>query len=493
MIKKRKKKTKILKYKNHLVLIIIICIFLLIIFSNKTSDNQVEIEKNIRSPKFSGTWYPGSKSSLSNNIDDYFDNVKKQDIGNINALIVPHAGYTYSGQVAAHGFYQLQDKYNKVFIIGSNHNANAPYFTFSVPNYTHYKTPLGEVRVSEITRDLLKNDLFENVKEAHETHIVEIELPFLQKKLSDFEIIPIVTGNTNFNDLKKACELISKYIDEQTLIVISSDLSHYHTYDQAVSLDTECIKNIENQDIDNVKNCEACGLSAILILLEISKSKNWKAKIIEYKNSGDVSGDKSRVVGYSSIVFYEEDISEKDKEFLIELSRKTLETYVKEKKKPNVNKELISERLLNKQGCFVTLNKNGNLRGCIGHIIPQESLYECVIENTINAAVNDRRFSQVQENELDDIEIEISALSVPEELHYESPEDLLNKLVPLKHGVILKSGFQQSTYLPQVWEQLPDKETFLSRLCIKAGISEECWKNSNTKVLTYTANVWYEN
>ena len=138
------------------------------------------------------------------------------------------------------------------------------------------------------------------------------------------------------------------------------------------------------------------------------------------------------------------------------------------------------------------LEKNHNLRGCIGHILPQESLYKCVIENAVNAAVNDRRFLPVIYDELKDIEIEISALSVPQELKHSSPDDLLTKLVPNVHGVIIKSGFRQSTYLPQVWEQMPDKEQFLNALCKKGGSAEDCWKDSKTKIETYKAFVFSE-
>ncbi|MBN1502707.1 AmmeMemoRadiSam system protein B [Candidatus Woesearchaeota archaeon] len=488
MVKKRRKKQKL---RKKLFFAIAFCVILLLL-AYMTHRNNEESEENkvIREPVVAGTWYPGTESGLSSTIEEYFSKAKQEELEGIKALIVPHAGYVYSGQVAAQAFNQLQKDYTKVFIIGANHNADAPYFKFSVPEATHYKTPLGEVMVSSITKELLKNDLFKYVPEAHLSHIIEIELPFLQKRLSKFEIIPIVTGYVELGDIIQAAQLISKYLDEDTLIVISSDLSHYHTYEEAVNLDNECIKSVEKQDFQNTAKCEACGLSAILILLEISKEKDWKAKIIDYKNSGDVSGEKTRVVGYSAIAFYQEDISPEDKEFLLKLARETLELYLKDKSKPRADD--VPGRLKEKQGCFVTLEKENQLRGCIGHIIPQESLYECVIENAINAAVNDRRFSPVELEELNDIEIEISALSVPEELEFSSSEELLNKLVPLKHGVILLSGLHQSTYLPQVWEQLPEKELFLSQLCIKGGASSDCWEEQSTKIYTYTANVWKE-
>ena len=476
--------------KEHIIVFIILAVLALVIFSNKTADNFKE--KIIRVPVVAGTWYPGNKEVLKSEINKYYENSEKLNIDNIKALIVPHAGYAYSGQVAANGFNQLNKDYKKVFIIATNHAPDAHINGISVPDATHYKTPLGEVKVSEITSGLLKEKLFVNVPEAHTTHVVEIELPFLQQKLKDFEIIPLITGALSLEQIKQAADILSKYIDEDTLIVISSDLSHYHPYEDAVKLDTECIKNIESLNFEESAKCEACSIYAILILMDIARRNEWKAKIINYKNSGDVSGDKSRVVGYSSIVFYSEtkQLTKHEQDFLIKLARETVEEYVKNKKKPKVDEKELTPALKKVQGCFVTLNKNHNLRGCIGHILPKEELYKCIIDNAVNAAVNDHRFNPVTEDELNEIEIEISVLTVPQRLEFSSGEDLKSKLKPKIDGIVLKKGFYQSTYLPQVWEQLSDKELFLSSLCRKAGLSSECWKDTSTQVYTYQAFVF---
>jgi len=198
-------------------------------------------------------------------------------------------------------------------------------------------------------------------------------------------------------------------------------------------------------------------------------------------------------VGYSSIVFFENkqnDLSHNEKDYLLRLARQKLNS-IYDDKEINLDTKELTPNLEKVQGCFTTLNKNKNLRGCIGHILPQEELYKCVMDNIENAALNDRRFQPVIEDELDELEIEISVLSVPEKLEFSSPEDLLNKLRPMVDGVVLKSGFYQSTYLPQVWESFPSKELFLSSLCQKARLSHDCWK-SNIEVLTYQANVFDE-
>ncbi len=181
-----------------------------------------------------------------------------------------------------------------------------------------------------------------------------------------------------------------------------------------------------------------------------------------------------------------------DKKFLLQLARKTIKNHLKGKKQPDIKKKQLRECLLKKCGCFVTLHtmpKNA-LRGCMGYLTSNEALYKSIIENSINAALHDSRFAPVRYDELKDIEIEISVLSIPKRVKYSSPEGLLDALVPLRDGVILKKGRFKSTFLPQVWEQVPDKEIFLKELSIKAGIEADAWKKA--EIMTYTAAVFKE-
>ena len=188
----------------------------------------------------------------------------------------------------------------------------------------------------------------------------------------------------------------------------------------------------------------------------------------------------------------EENLTLEERDFLLKLSRDTLESYIKSGKVPEIEESKLTERLKEKKGVFVTLKERGELRGCIGYIMPKKPLYQAVIDNTINAAVHDPRFYPVRKDELADIKIEISVLTVPKKLEYKDYNELLNKLVPMRDGVILKRGFNEATYLPQVWEQIPDKIEFLSRLCIKAGMESNCWKDSRTEVYIYHAEVFGE-
>jgi len=489
--------------KKYFVLLLILLLI--------SCQQRIEEKTVIRKAAVAGSWYPGTKSEIMATIDDYFNNTETEAIdGNIKALIVPHAGWSFSGLVAASGFELLEGKnYKTVIVIGPSHRA--AFSGASIPNATHYETPLGLIKLSEKRKILLKEPNFISYPIAHkEEHCIEIELPFLQKTLGEFELIPIIIGyNTNYEQLSQIADSIKGIMDESTLIVISSDFTHFgynYGYIPFTENIEENIKNLDNGAISFIINKDPsgfydyvtrtgatiCGRLAITILLNIFKDSDITVKHIIYDTSGRQLNDFKNSVSYVSLVFYNQDLSRENKEFLLRLARETLESYVKKGKKPQLNADLVNDRLLKVQGCFVTLNKNGNLRGCIGHILPQEELYKCVIDNAVNAAAYDKRFSPVKPDELDEIEVEVSVLTVPEELYFESPDDLLNKLQPNIDGVVLQYEGRQSTYLPQVWEQLPNKELFLSSLCQKQGSPADCWQQPYVKVYTYNAFVFHE-
>ena len=229
--------------------------------------------------------------------------------------------------------------------------------------------------------------------------------------------------------------------------------------------------------------------------MHIAEKLDWNNEVIIYANSGDTSGDKTRVVGYSSIAFFkEEGLTKEEQDVLLKLARDTMELYVREGKILKPDMDIINKypNLLKTQGAFVSLDKLGRLRGSIGHLIPVQQLYLDVRDNAINAVANDHRFEPVQPDELSSITATISVLTIPKKLSYSSWQDLLNKLTPLKDGVILRSGNKQSTYLPQVWEQIPAKEDFLSYLCRKGNLNTDCWKDPSTEIFVYNAIVFEE-
>ncbi|MGA1825893.1 MAG: AmmeMemoRadiSam system protein B [bacterium] len=487
------------------VLLIFMISFILSIVSSShaASDGPLE-EVRIRRPVVADQFYPGSEKKLSKMIDDFSKNATGNTInGRIYGLVSPHAGYIYSGIVAAAGFRQIDSKMKRVFVLAPSHNYGVG--KASILDVDYYQTPLGDIPLSEIAAKLREKAIFSPIPHMHQyEHSLEVQLPFLQKQLEKFELIPIVMGHV---DPKEVADALLPYIDENTLIVASSDLSHYKDYDQAKKLDHACIETILHFDFSRMGSCEACGIGPVTVLTRIAKAKGWSSKLIDYKNSGDTAGPRDKVVGYASIAFYAEEKmnkeTEKDeavsdtglslehKKLLLQLARVT----ITKKLNPDAALSLptdIPSKLMEKQGCFVTLHKKGQLRGCIGTILPLDPLYDSVKKNAINSAFGDPRFPALRKDELADIEIEISVLTIPQQVHFTDGEDLKRQLRPNIDGVILRQGMASSTFLPQVWEQLPDKEEFLGHLCQKGGMNHHCWKNPETKVEIYQAIVFSE-
>lgn len=251
------------------------------------------MNSKIREPKFAGMFYPGNKNELEKTVDGFLNKAKKQC--NAKAIIVPHAGYVYSGQVAAHGFKQLI-KAKNAFILAANHT-HAAYHGASVPGYTHYKTPFGTVKVSGLAKKLG----IQSINEAHDSHVEEVEIPFLQK-LGIEEITPIMTCGLDQQEAIVLANLIDKYLDK-SIIVVSMDLSHFHQYEEAAKLDKKSIGAILEYDIDTIYKCEVDGPELPAVLISLAKKHGWAARLIDYKNSGDTAHDKSSVVGYASIAF----------------------------------------------------------------------------------------------------------------------------------------------------------------------------------------------
>ncbi|MGY4884854.1 MAG: AmmeMemoRadiSam system protein B [Nanobdellota archaeon] len=487
MKKKRKTSLKIL--------ILFIIIFVILIGTVLIIQKDNIKEEDIRKANFAGSFYPANKENLQDTVQAYLDNTSKINFeGEIKAIIVPHAGYEYSGRIAATAFKQLDEEkiYKNIFLIGPSHRYYIK--NVSVSGFEYFSTPLGEVKVSKKAKEMDENEeIISNIEDAHkDEHALEVELPFLQTQLknSDFEIIPLIVGESNPVELKN---ILINNLEEEDLIVVSADLSHYHEDNLALVYDANTLKNILNLDSAGIFNSEIDAPWGVASLLEIAKEKSWKPYLLAYANSGDITGDKKSVVGYGAVVFIDESsFNGEEKEFLLNLARESAEYYLEKEKKMDINEKEVPEKLKEKKACFVTFIENGQLRGCIGEILPVRPLYECVMENAINAAIKDTRFSRVEYEEMKNITIDVSVLTVPVLLEYNNSEDLLLKLKPLEHGVILKRGLKQSTFLPSVWEFLPDKETFLANLCIKAEMEGECWTYKDTQVYVYTAEDFSE-
>ncbi len=467
------------------------------------SAEQTALKENdfVRNPVAAGHFYPSSEIGLNDTINRLLEESKIIDFNGkeVKAIIVPHAGYNFSGKIAALSYKQLETTYEKIIILSPSHYYSLNGAAASSADY--FKTPLGLVKVLGPER---AKSVFEVNDLAHEKeHAVEVQLPFLQRVYYEPKIFPIVVGQMDYEYL---ADLLSFVLDENDLLIMSVDLSHYYNYNEAKMLDNESINNILGLDSKSILKNEIDSPFAVAALLKLAKEKNWAPVFLGYANSGDTGFDKSSVVGYTAIAFVGEKnglawkktealsnyYSDYEKETLLYLARESINQYLRTGLEPTASTAILTQKLKEKKGCFVTLNKEGELRGCIGTINPIAPLYKCVIRNAINAAIKDTRFNKVNLNELDLINLEISILSEPQQLQFNSTGELLQKVNPSIDGVVLSKGFYSATYLPQVWEDFRNKEEFLSSLCEKASLNKTCWQEGGIEVKTYQAVIFEE-
>jgi len=465
----------------------------------------------VKEPNVAGAFYSADPKVLSDSIDAF-----EAAAGNVPAdrqvqiAISPHAGYPFSGPVAAYTYKALaQNHYKTIIVIGPSHFVD--FQGISVWPKGGFKTPLGIVPVDEdFAKQLLKeNPEFQFLPNVYEReHAVEVELPFLQKTFTDFKIVPILMGQPDPQVCQDLAMALDKLIGsrQDVLILISSDMSHYYTYDVANQMDALTLKAITEIDPKKFfegnisRKMEMCGFVPVTTALMYARIRGINhAEVLDHANSGDTSGDKSRVVGYSSVIFYSnllgqkanqdqgvETLSAAEKKELLKIARDSLEKYVRTGKELDMSTS--DARLKEIQGAFVTLTIHGTLRGCIGNIIGQEPLIETVRDMSIAAASQDPRFTPVKPAELKDIDIEISVLSVPRRIKDAS------EIIMGKHGVIVSRDGHQGVFLPQVATDTGwSKEEFLSELCSqKAGLPPDAWKDPSTALYVFTADVFGE-
>ena len=457
----------------------------------------------IRKPIYAGRFYPATRSALKASIEQLVSQVKPVHMNqlphtSLKAIIIPHAGYIYAGLTASHVSRVLKEnRFSRVIVMGPDHHIG--FQGCAISDVSAYETPLGSIRIhGDAVRMRRNKNVFQAVSLSDRLeHSVEVVLPYLQYFLIEFEFIPIVTGQGRNLD-KRVSAALDPFLDPNTLLVASSDLSHYLPYKDAVVRDRETIEIILNLEADKLMYREnaACGKIPILILINMARRYDWKPVLLHYSNSGDTAGDRSRVVGYGAIAFYggssmqhridsPQSLDKHQGQALVRLARQTI---AEKLGKPSIKadpEDLEDTAFQNRRGTFVTLTIDKQLRGCIGNLDPGESILAGIKRNAINAAFHDPRFPPLKAAELDRVDIEVSILSEPYPLEYRDSKDLLAKLRVNVDGVILRKGSASATFLPQVWEQLPRPEEFLSHLCMKAGLSADTWEKSHPEILIY--------
>lgn len=477
-------------------------------------------EKLVFYSPLAGRWYSNNPEELTKTLKDFLAAVPEQKTsGNVIALIQPHAGYSYSGAVAAYGIKALNTQVKRVVILGPSHTAGIR-DVITIPTATHIATVLGEIPIDQEFADKLRQHSFcKFIPRAHITeHSVDIQLPLLQMVLKDFKIVPVVVGQLSDSSVSEIAAALMPLLDKNTIIIASSDFTHYgkdygytpfpqdgQTAKNLTALDQEAINAITKREYkqfsEYLDRTEAtiCGQAPIKLLLKMLPPDS-KGELIKYDTSGRMTGDFERSVSYASIVFSgswqtpadsgPDDtaaaLTDAEKSALLALAGKVISEQLNGNKTPSPEKLLadISPGLNENRGVFVTLRCNGKLRGCIGEILPSRPLYQAVAAQALNAAFKDWRFSPVTDDELEELEIEISVLTPPQTV------DSYRDIVVGRDGVILLKAGCTAVFLPQVApEQGWSRDEMLDNLALKAGLSANAWRDG-AKFKTFQANIF---
>ncbi|UCF06791.1 MAG: AmmeMemoRadiSam system protein B [bacterium] len=513
------------------ILVSVIFLVTLSILRVSAEKDRSAMEQVVRKPAVAGQFYTDNPTSLRAEIQRYIDAVGTQDTsGDVIAIVSPHAGYMYSGGVAAYGYSLVAGKdYETVVVIAPSH---VEYFDFcSVFPGKAYITPLGGIPIDkELVQAIAsKSDRVRAAGEGHlfeaygrGEHSLEVQLPFLQVVLGSFKLVAIVMGDQRRENIEALGRALGEALEgRNALIVASTDLSHFHNGETARQLDGIFMEELGSFDENGLlqalanKYTEACGggpTGAAMIAARMLGAD--RCEILNYAHSGDVTGDTRNVVGYVSAAMIDTGageavpdndaqsrlkknnpgpshpiegagLSEEDKTFLLRLARRVIEA---ECSGDSVAVETPPSPIMQeKRGGFVTLKKNGQLRGCIGYIEAVKPLVTTIEEMARAAAFRDWRFKPVTADEIDALEIEISILSPIQ------PIDDPSVIEVGRHGIIITRGTNRGLLLPQVateWKW--DREQFLEQTCAKAGLPADAWKREGTQIEIFSAEIFSE-
>lgn len=502
------------------ILIAMILLFATACQANKASD------ADIREPAVAGKFYPESAAKLKLAVEKFMQDAASEQVKKPVAIIVPHAGFIFSAQICADAFAQVRNQnFDVIVILGTNHTSPNLQSIALYPG-DGFRTPLGTVPVEKsIIASLAKEDPADCSldKAPHRSeHSIEVIVPFIQVVFPKAKIVPVIVGSPDVNTCTRFGQALAKVLkNKNALIVASSDLSHYPSYQDANIVDRETLNAITGLDPavfsatmqahrdKNIPNLgtSACGEAPILAAMAAAKRLGaTRGVIISYANSGDVAvGERSRVVGYGAVVLTADEkgkntavsagqpaapaastgtLTRSDKKYLLALARETISRIFLTDTAPLARPS--SAILREPRGAFVTLKKHGELRGCIGHMMEDEPLAKIVGTMAIQAAFNDRRFNPLTADELKDVEIEISVLTPMK------PVGGYSDIVVGRDGVFLTKDGQSAVFLPQVaTEQKWNREQMLDNLCHKAGLDSGCWKKG-AQFSTFQAIVFNE-
>ena len=430
---------------------------------------------SVRRPAVADRFYPGHPDSLRQMVDELLEAARAPENASAKALIVPHAGYIYSGPVAASAYRMLQsrrDKTRRVVLLGPSHYVYLR--GIALPDATAFITPLGSIDVDQEAIEAIR-DLpgVVSMAAAHEhEHSLEVHLPFLQTVLDDFKLVPLVVGDIEPSAVAAVLETL--WGGEETLIVVSSDLSHYHDYSTAREIDRHTSRAIEALAYSEIRPEHACGCMPLNGLLYLARQRGLEVTTLDLRNSGDTAGPRDRVVGYGAYAVGESvespELGITERQSLLQLARKSIRHGLFQGGPLPVDSTVAHTSLNAVRASFVTLQIEGTLRGCIGSLEAHRPLASDVAANAWAAAFRDPRFPALHEHEYAQLEVHVSVLSTPSPMDFASESDLLQQLRPGLDGLIIQLHDRRATFLPSVWESLPTPELFLAQLKQKAGI-----------------------
>jgi len=462
----------------------------------------------IRRPAVAGDFYPKEPAMLNKQLEDYLSEAQKIPAeGKLRILIVPHAGTIYSGATTARGFKQLEgEDYQRVIIMGVSHKS--PIAHAAVYSQGWWETPFGNLEIDEELAKKIISDEHEVRADDiphQDEHSLELPLLFLAKVQKQAKIVPILLGRPNDQLIEYLSFRLAGLMDEETLLIISTDLSHYPNWQDANYADSNTIKAILTGRVEALDNMvayntpdkypglstSACGYRALRVALKLSQWLGFTdIREIDYTNSGDITGEKGRVVGYAAIGFWSREIvplklDDETKKEALKLVRDTLNSHYG---KTELSYTPLNPSLSFPIGAFVTLTKEGALRGCIGNFEPEDPLYKVIQSVAVAAATKDARFTPVTQEELKNIEIEISTMS---------PQRLIRNWQDVeigKQGVHIILGNKSGTLLPQIaTDNNYDLVTFLETICWqKMGLDKQCYKDPAAKLYVYETDIFSE-
>jgi AmmeMemoRadiSam system protein B/AmmeMemoRadiSam system protein A len=469
--------------------------------------------EKVRPAYCAGRWYPAEAGVLREQVDGLLARASPVEVaGKPIALISPHAGYQYSAPVASGAYRCVKGHtFKRVIVLAFSHRAASTYQGVEVPrDLAAYRTPLGEVSIDrEVCDHLLKGSAFSSHPDIDRgEHSLELQLPFLQRVLGEFKLVPLLVGKMSTDDYVEAAKAILPWLDDQTLLVVSSDFTHFGARFGYRPFQTELptkLRELGDQAADPILRCDfdgfadhvnktgdtICGVRPILLLLRILSMQGGAGGVrAAFDTSGNIVGDWSNSVTYQSFVFTRRpgNLDEQERRTLLDLARRTITAHLNGEEVPKVDADKLSAGVKVKGDCFVTLENHGRLRGCIGHMAAQGPLYEAVIRNA-ELACHDRRFvhNPVTASEVDELHIEISYLT-PMRL-IKKPEEI----VVGQHGLLIALGGRRGVLLPQVaYERGWTREQFLVQTCGKAGLPEDAWKHPEADIYSFEAEVFGE-